>query len=420
MSDPKNRNNPPPDDFSATTPNIKIPKSDLPNYSDAPANDWEKTNYNYSPKDLKREEWARPTPAAPVSPSVPPPSNDSDWGSTKVNINLPNNQPTDFGGEHQPYRAAPVSAPQNEAPRYQEPVSEKKPEPVVAAKKGGIPGWLLASGGLLTMFLFAAVVLLLVWLIFLNTKGFEVTIKGVPPGSDVFVNNANWGIPGLEGTQGIVRLQLLRAGETKTIEIRNAANKCDPITISANDAVDGATIKHVARCSASATTPKPAADTGSAPADCLEIKRGDYAKAAKCAYDELDKLEKAEKAGTMFTVDQLLYAMNLYIVNFDSNQFKIKPNDMTFIARAAGFMKKLPPSTVIEVGGHTDNAGTDAKNQPLSENRANAVKDAILQFGISPGMLQTKGYGSKKPRESNDTPDGMFRNRRIEYTALSK
>jgi outer membrane protein OmpA-like peptidoglycan-associated protein len=148
----------------------------------------------------------------------------------------------------------------------------------------------------------------------------------------------------------------------------------------------------------------------------LQIKKGDYAKAAKCAYDELDKLEKK---GT-WTVDELLYAMNLYIVNFDSGKFAIKPNDMTFIARASSFIKKLPPTTIIEVGGHTDNKGLDPANQTLSENRSKSVYDALLQFGIPANMLQSKGYGSKKPKESNDTPDGMFRNRRIEYTAASK
>ncbi|HEX8737035.1 MAG TPA: OmpA family protein, partial [Pyrinomonadaceae bacterium] len=77
-------------------------------------------------------------------------------------------------------------------------------------------------------------------------------------------------------------------------------------------------------------------------------------------------------------------------------------------------------NVVIEVGGHTDNRGQPADNQKLSENRANAVKDALIKFGVNQDILQMKGYGATKPKSSNDTEDGRFQNRRIEYTALSK
>jgi hypothetical protein len=137
------KNNPksfPPDDFSATTPNIKMPKHELPDYSSEPANDWEKTNYNYSPKDLGTDQWNKPaynTPPQPQNPPTnynspyppnqppqdfnktympgnqPPASNqpkEVDWGMTQANIKLPSNQPVDqtqtrqgnYGGQQQP------------------------------------------------------------------------------------------------------------------------------------------------------------------------------------------------------------------------------------------------------------------------------------------------------------------------------
>lgn len=435
MSDSKNPKPLPPDDFSATTPNFKVPKSDSPKISPEPSSDWEKTNYNYSAKELGVDDWNKTAFNTPKTPSNPhqPPARDAEWGMTQANINLPTNQTNqyeqpndDYGAKRADYGATSVgiTLPKNEPPQYQEPPSEKKPEEQTEKKKSGGLSWVWTSLGLLGMFLFAVFVLLGVYFFFLNKKGFEVTVKGVPPRSDVLVNGSNWGVTSFEENQGVIRLQLLRAGETKKIEIKNPSFNCEPIPITLEEAKDGKVVPKGARCAASGNTGNNTGNnnnntgnnTGTAPQECLEIKKGDYAKAAKCAYDELDKLEKAEKAGTMFTVEQLLYAMNLYIINFDKNKAIIKPNDMTFIAKASGFMKKLPATTVIEVGGHTDTDGTDVRNQPLSEERATAVKNALVQFGIPETLLKTKGYGSKVPKESNDTEDGKFRNRRIEYT----
>src|SRR5688572_22930740 len=98
----------PPDDFSATTPNIKVPKKDSPDVGGGPANDWEKTNYNYSPKDLGKEDWNKTAYNAPKAPqSQPPdfdktnfgahpPGKDADWGATQANINLPGNRSNQY------------------------------------------------------------------------------------------------------------------------------------------------------------------------------------------------------------------------------------------------------------------------------------------------------------------------------------
>lgn len=70
---------------------------------------------------------------------------------------------------------------------------------------------------------------------------------------------------------------------------------------------------------------------------------------------------------------------------------------------------------VLTVEGHTDNIGTAAFNQDLSERRAAAVRQALIsQFGVAPGRLATKGFGFTRPLESNDTVAGRARNRRVE------
>lgn len=444
MSDPNKPKPLPPDDFSMTTPNIKLPQNNAPSYGNEPANDWEKTNYNYNPKDLQADQWKKPAFTPPQTPQIiqpssnPPPKVD-EWGMTQANINLPFNQPNqyeqppvreDFSSSRQEdfgHTTPFIHLPQSEKDKYQSSTppkfkfDEKEEEEEKKDKKGGIPGWVWAVCGLLAMFFFALIVLLGVWFFFINKTGFEVVLKGAPPRSDILIDGSNWGVTSDDGT---IRLTGLRAGETKKIEIKNPNFTCEAQDIKGNN---GDSIPMIARCtSTGGNTNNNGNNNGNTnvnnpPKECLEIKKGDYAKAAKCAYDALNDIEANEKAGKGFTVEQLLAAMNLYIINFASGDFKINPNDMKFVERASVFIKKLPQTTVIEIGGHTDNKGTDAKNQPLSENRAKSVRDAlVLKFGVTPTMLQTKGYGSKMPRESNDTEDGRFRNRRIEYKVLSK
>jgi outer membrane protein OmpA-like peptidoglycan-associated protein len=452
--------NDPPDDFSATTPNIKVPKKDSPDFGNAPSSDWEKTNYNYSSKELGKDEWNKTAFNAPKSPqAIPPdfdktnygaqpPAKDGEWGMTQANINLPGNRSNqydnpmydDYGSKDSDYSSKDADygktsvgiklprndEPRNEAPKYEEPKYQDphKKETVEETKEekqqGGSRGWLL---GLLGMFFFAVVVLLGVYFLFLGKTGFEVVVKSVPVRSDVLVDGSYWGVSDSDGT---VVLKPLRAGQTKKIEIKNPGFKCNVKEISLEEAKNGTSVARTAECEATGNTGKTGntGNTGSenAPKECLEIKKGDFETSRRCAYTKLDELEKDEKAGKMYTVDQLLFAMNLYIVNFDINKYNLKPIDLRFIDRASGFIKKLPAGTKIEVGGHTDSDGTDAKNDLLSNNRANAVKDALIQYGVKPEMLEAKGYGSKRPRpgNTNANEDEKFRNRRIEYTVLSK
>lgn len=73
------------------------------------------------------------------------------------------------------------------------------------------------------------------------------------------------------------------------------------------------------------------------------------------------------------------------------------------------------PNTNIEIQGHTDSRGTDEYNMQLSLKRANAVRDYLAAHGISPSRLTTRGFGESAPAYSNDTPEGMAQNRRVEF-----
>ena len=69
----------------------------------------------------------------------------------------------------------------------------------------------------------------------------------------------------------------------------------------------------------------------------------------------------------------------------------------------------------FEIDGHTDNTGTDAINQPLSERRAQAIVDQLIKDGIDASALTAKGYGSSQPVADNATPEGRAHNRRVEF-----
>lgn len=72
----------------------------------------------------------------------------------------------------------------------------------------------------------------------------------------------------------------------------------------------------------------------------------------------------------------------------------------------------------IEIGGHTDNYGSDEYNIKLSHERANAVRNYLVQDWISENRVSFLGYGESKPEVSNDTDEGRQINRRVEFVIL--
>jgi outer membrane protein OmpA-like peptidoglycan-associated protein/uncharacterized protein YidB (DUF937 family) len=117
-----------------------------------------------------------------------------------------------------------------------------------------------------------------------------------------------------------------------------------------------------------------------------------------------------------FTARALVDALNLHVINFPTGSAQIPSTSFDFLRSAAAAFKHAPAGTVIEIGGHTDATGDAAANLTLSEQRANAVRDYLVQLGTSPSMLVARGYGDTKPVVSNDTEEHRFRNRRIEFT----
>ena len=82
-------------------------------------------------------------------------------------------------------------------------------------------------------------------------------------------------------------------------------------------------------------------------------------------------------------------------------------------------LKKYPDSNIV-VSGHTDSTGNDSINNPLSVNRAAAVKAYLVGAGVAGSRVTSVGYGSKQPVASNSTANGRAQNRRVEIKIVAK
>jgi len=78
------------------------------------------------------------------------------------------------------------------------------------------------------------------------------------------------------------------------------------------------------------------------------------------------------------------------------------------------------PSVRMEISGHTDNTGSLKYNTKLSQSRAEAVVQYLVERGIEASRFDAKGYAFTQPIAPNDTEEGRARNRRVEFKILSK
>ena len=98
---------------------------------------------------------------------------------------------------------------------------------------------------------------------------------------------------------------------------------------------------------------------------------------------------------------------------FDTNSAILRPASESDITKMAAVLQKYPDTNVL-IEGHTDNSGSDAINQPLSERRAQSVASSTTAKGVSSTRITATGYGSTQPTGDNATPEGKQANRRVE------
>jgi outer membrane protein OmpA-like peptidoglycan-associated protein len=121
-----------------------------------------------------------------------------------------------------------------------------------------------------------------------------------------------------------------------------------------------------------------------------------------------------QEAETGDTINELL---DLDPVTFRVNSATITDAGKAVLDDAAGFMLANPDISV-EIGGHTDNDGSQSDNLDLSQRRADSVEAYLIGRGVEGDRLEAKGYGETQPKVPNDTAAAKAENRRIEFTIL--
>jgi len=104
---------------------------------------------------------------------------------------------------------------------------------------------------------------------------------------------------------------------------------------------------------------------------------------------------------------------NMSDVLFKTGSFELLAGARERLAKVSGIVLAYP-GLHLDVEGHTDSVGSDEYNMQLSQRRAQAVRDYLVQQGIPDGSIASRGLGKTAPVASNDTPEGRQQNRRVE------
>jgi len=108
-------------------------------------------------------------------------------------------------------------------------------------------------------------------------------------------------------------------------------------------------------------------------------------------------------------------------VYFDTNRARIKPVSFNILNQVALVLRANPQVKGVRIEGHTDSQGNAQKNKVLSQKRAEAVRDFLIQKGgIEASRLFAVGYGPDKPVADNRTAKGREENRRVEFVILDQ
>jgi len=129
-------------------------------------------------------------------------------------------------------------------------------------------------------------------------------------------------------------------------------------------------------------------------------------------------INKGDTTTRIFEMVSKGMALTLKGVYFEFAKAKLRTESYIALMEAARIMKENPDIRV-EIQGHTDAIGTDKANQKLSERRAYAVINFLVQYGgVDAKRLVAKGYGESKPIATNDTDEGRQLNRRVDFVIL--
>jgi OOP family OmpA-OmpF porin len=148
----------------------------------------------------------------------------------------------------------------------------------------------------------------------------------------------------------------------------------------------------------------------------VETLGDDKANAIMLSVVELEKMNQEITSTDMMTALNTDGRIALYI-NFATGKSDIQPESQPIIDQIVELLKSNP-TLKISIEGHTDDVGIPASNKTLSENRAKAVRTALIAKGTDQARLLSKGFGQDNPVSGNDTEEGRAKNRRVEIVKI--
>jgi outer membrane protein OmpA-like peptidoglycan-associated protein len=150
-----------------------------------------------------------------------------------------------------------------------------------------------------------------------------------------------------------------------------------------------------------------------------EVAREELAQIRHQREAEIERLEKAlsHLAPTQRTALGLIMTLGSDSIKFDFDKADLHPPDGELLSRIAGVLL-TSYGFRIQVFGHTDDVGTAQYNQGLSERRARAVRDYLVQAGVNPELVSMRGFGKTSPRVKGTDEQARARNRRVEIAIV--
>jgi outer membrane protein OmpA-like peptidoglycan-associated protein len=204
-----------------------------------------------------------------------------------------------------------------------------------------------------------------------------------------------------------------------TTRSRQAMEQAEQAEASARSAAEGRQLAEARAVSAREEAEAARSDASSARDEAAQAQ-AESDRVRKRAEAELNRLEEAlgQIAETRRTALGVVMNLGSDYLKFDFDKAELRPEDRELLSRVAGILLSSQDYTV-SVNGHTDDVGSEAYNQKLSERRAQAVRDYLVSAGLSPEILSVTGHGKSLPLVRSSSDEARAKNRRVELGIAS-
>lgn len=147
----------------------------------------------------------------------------------------------------------------------------------------------------------------------------------------------------------------------------------------------------------------------------VDLAQRELAELRRQREQEIERLQKAlnQIVETRRTALGLVMNLGSDTINFDFDKADLRPKEKELLSRIVGVLLTWHGYRV-QIWGHTDDIGSDEYNLELSQRRAEAVKNYLVEAGIDPSIITIKGFGKSRPLVPGKTPEARAKNRRVE------